>query len=304
MVPTTSPAATRSPTATVAATGSTELRSPSSCRTVSTGRSTTTPAKVTTPARGARTGVPTGASRSTPRCPAAHGTSGPSNGSTTTTGSTGACHASTVAVPAASTVRPGPTSTARARGSPAATSASSRAAARARRGSEENGTARACAPRWPRVAPGRGRRGTRRTRAPVEDSHPARQAPHRGRGTTCAAPPRRRASRTSRHPGPTAGPGPGARPVDSSLRPVRAGRHRASSPTPTPPPPRRERCVRRAGAGSGPGPTGPGVGKGVAPGVLPGREAPTTGRAGAPRRARDHCARPRRGRAEGPPWPS
>lgn len=117
--------------------------------------------------------------------------------------------------------------------------------------------------------------------------------------------PRRAASRTSRRRAPAAGPGPGARPVDSFLRPVRAGRHRASSPTHTPPPPRRERCVRRAGAGSGPGPPrGPGVGKGVAPGVLPDREAPTTGRAGAPRCARDHCARPRRGRAEGPPWPS
>lgn len=269
-VPTTAPAATRPPTGTVAATGSTELRSPSSCWTVSTGRSTTTPANVTVPARGARTGVPAAASRSTPRCPAAHGCGGPSNGCSTTTGSTGADHTAAEGRADGLSPVPGPgvsTSTAVA-STPASAVSSATDDAAGRQGSGGSGS-RGTRPTLPAgAAPGppAGARswGPRTPSPPVEESVPRDAAVSR---------------LTSR--GPPGGPGRWC--LSGRLLPA-TGACRSTSRVITEaaaaPSPRNRRRVR------GPTPAAvrvrPGVGVGVAPGTSPDREASTTGRAGRP----------------------
>src|SRR4051794_41263994 len=51
---------------------------------LTTGRPATMPAKATTPSPAASTGDPGGPARSTPRCPAAYGLAGGSNGRVTT----------------------------------------------------------------------------------------------------------------------------------------------------------------------------------------------------------------------------
>jgi hypothetical protein len=103
----------------------------------------------------------------------------------------------------------------------------------------------------------------------------------------------------------TCGTCPGARagPVDSFLRPVRAGRHRAS-------PPRWSPVVLCEGRGAVEGRRRQRSGFVPAStwawrqGCRPSREAPTTGRADLPRRVREHARAPRGARRKDVPWPS
>lgn len=90
--PSGSPAATTRPADTDASTGSYVVRT-TPCRTLTTPRPATDPANTTTPAPAARTGCPTRAARSTPRCPGDHAVFGASNPrSTAGRGSSGHTH--------------------------------------------------------------------------------------------------------------------------------------------------------------------------------------------------------------------
>ncbi len=175
-----------------------------------------------------------------------------------------------------------------------------------RRGSRPCPCRRSPCPRRLAVAPAR-------ARAAAAVPAPARPQPcPRPRGRSRArvaspwfppapAPPPTRRSASARPRGPV--PGFGSRPVDSPLRPVRAGRHRASSPRIRPVPLVGPVVRPRAGVGSGPG--SPGVDAGVAPGVPPvldGTDNRTSGSAQAG--PRSVCAPPTWARREDVPWPS